>query len=93
MGAALHGIVQVLPWGASLVAELRLGTQASVLVALGPSSCGSRALTHKLDSCGPQACGVFPDQESNPCLLHWQADSLSLSHQGSPKFDVYSYTP
>ena len=20
----------------------------------------------------------------NPCLLHWQVDSLSLSHQGSP---------
>ena len=23
--------------------------------------------------------------ESNPCLLHWQADSLLMSHQGSPK--------
>ena len=22
----------------------------------------------------------------NPCLLHWQADSLPLSHQGSPDF-------
>ena len=29
-------------------------------------------------------CGVFPGQGSNPCLLHWQADSLPLSHQGSP---------
>ena len=29
------------------------------------------------------ACGIFPDQGSNPCLLHWQADSLPLSHQGS----------
>ena len=28
-------------------------------------------------------CGLFPDQESNPPSLHWQADSLSLSHQGS----------
>ena len=28
--------------------------------------------------------GIFPTQESNPCLLHWQADSLPLSHQGSP---------
>ena len=25
-------------------------------------------------------CGIFPDQESNLCLLHWQADSLPLSH-------------
>ena len=30
------------------------------------------------------ACGIFPDQGLNPCLLHWQADSLPLSHQGSP---------
>ena len=27
--------------------------------------------------------GIFPNQGSNLCLLHWQADSLSLSHQGS----------
>ena len=29
------------------------------------------------------ACGIFPDQGSKPCLLHGQADSLPLSHQGS----------
>ena len=34
--------------------------------------------------------GIFPSQESNPRLLHWQADSLLLSHQGSFTFpDVY----
>ena len=22
------------------------------------------------------ACGIFPDQDLNVCLLHWQADSL-----------------
>ena len=32
----------------------------------------------------PVAHGVFPGQGSNPRLLHWQADSLPLSHQGSP---------
>ena len=26
--------------------------------------------------------GTFPTQVLNPCLLHWQADSLPLSHQG-----------
>ena len=31
-----------------------------------------------------QACGIFPDQGSNPCPLHWQANSYPLSHQGSP---------
>ena len=44
---------------ASLVVELRL--QASVVLA------------HRL-SCS-EACGVFLDQRSNLCPLHWQADS------------------
>ena len=30
------------------------------------------------------ACGIFPDQGSNPCPLPWQADSQPLRHQGSP---------
>ena len=29
--------------------------------------------------------GIFPTQGSNPHLLHWQADSLLLSHLGSPR--------
>ena len=28
--------------------------------------------------------GVFPDQGLNPCHLHWQVDSLPLSHKESP---------
>ena len=28
--------------------------------------------------------GIFPSQELNLHILHWQADSLPLSHQGSP---------
>ena len=43
----------------------------SVIVAHGPS-CSA-------------ACGIFPDQGSNPCPLHWQADSQPLRHQGSPR--------
>ena len=27
--------------------------------------------------------GIFPTQGSNLCLLHWQVDSLPLSHLGS----------
>ena len=27
--------------------------------------------------------GIFPTQGSNPHLLHWQVDSLPLSHQTS----------
>ena len=26
----------------------------------------------------------LPDRGLNPCLLHWQADALPLSHLGSP---------
>ena len=41
------------------------------------------------------ACGIFPDQGSNPCPLHWQADSQPLRHQGSPKgnFDDMKFPP
>ena len=37
------------------------------------------------------ACGVFSDQGSNVCLLHWQVDSLPLSHQGSPSEPIRVY--
>ena len=57
---------------ASLVAEHRLQTRRL-------SNCGSRAQFSA-------ACGIFPDQGSNPCPLHWQADSQPLRHQGSPAF-------
>ena len=30
--------------------------------------------------------GIFLTQGLSLCLLHWQVDSLSLSHLGSPKF-------
>ena len=33
----------------------------------------------------PQHVGNFLDQALTPRLLHWQAESLSLSHQGSPR--------
>ena len=34
--------------------------------------------------------GIFPTQGLNLCLLHWQEDSLLLSHQGSsPKMAIH----
>ena len=66
-----------------------LGTWVSVVMADGLSSCGSWALAHKLSY--SKACGILLDQGLNLCLLHWQADSLLLSHQGSPhKFLFFS---
>ena len=47
-------------------------------------STGSVAVAHGLSCSVP--CGIFLDQGSNPRLLLWQADSLPLSHQGSPEF-------
>ena len=29
--------------------------------------------------------GIFLTQGLNPCLLHWQEDFVSVSHQESPK--------
>ena len=48
----------------------------------GSRRAGSVVVAHE-PSCSA-ACGNFPDQGSNPCPLHWQADSQPLRHQGSP---------
>ena len=53
-----------------------------LLRSTGSRRAGSVVVAHGL-SCSA-ACGIFPDQGSNPCPLHWQADSQPLSHQGSP---------
>ena len=68
-------------------ATLHRGARASHC--RGLSIAEHRLQTCKLSSCGsglscPAACGIFPDQGSNPCPLHWQADSQLLRHQGSP---------
>ena len=65
-----------------------LGVQALVAAAQSLSSCGSRpqstgSVAHGI-SC-PVAFGIFPDQGSNPCPLHWRAYSYLLDHQGSQK--------
>ena len=51
-------------------------------------STGSRRAGSVVVAQGPSrsaACGIFPDQGSNPCPLHWQTDSQPLRHQGSPQ--------
>ena len=69
--------------GFSCCGARALGAWASVVVARGLQSADSVVVAHGL-SCSA-ACGIFPDQGSNPCPLHWQADSQPLGHQGSPK--------
>ena len=53
-----------------------------LLRSTGSRRAGSVVVAHGL-SCSA-ACGILPDQGSNPCPQHWQADSQPLRHQGSP---------
>ena len=68
-------------------ATLHCGARAShcrgLLRSTGSRRAGSVVVAHG-PSCST-ACGIFPDQGSNPCPLHWQADSQPLRHQGSPQ--------
>ena len=62
------------------------GCGLSLILAGGGSHCGASLDTeHRLYSAGsavvacglscPMACGIFLDQGSNPCPLHWQVNS------------------
>ena len=69
---AAHGLSLVVARGGYSLAVV-----SRLLVAVA-SRCGSRG-TGSVDvarglSC-PAACGIFLDQRSNTCPLHWQADS------------------
>ena len=66
----------------SRCADLSL-SRPLLLRSTGSRRAGSVVVAHG-PSCSA-ACGIFPDQGSNPCALHWQADSQPLCHQGSPQ--------
>ena len=61
-------------------------SQPLLLRSTSSSRAGSVVVAHG-PSCSA-ACGIFPDQGSNLCPLHWQADSQPLRHQGSPRVKV-----
>ena len=58
-----------------------------LLRSTGSRRAGSVVLAHGLSH--STACGIFPDQGSNPCPLHWQANSQPLRHRGSPRMFVF----
>ena len=60
-----------------------------LLRSTGSRRAGSVVVVHG-PSCSA-ACGIFPDQGSNPCPLHWQADSQPLRHQGSPLLAIFIF--
>ena len=77
---AVRGLSLVQRAGAALVEVHGLLHVAASLV----TQLGSRMQAH----CGawlscPTARGVFPDQGSNLCSLHWQVGSEPPDHQGS----------
>ena len=78
VGYSLVAVLQLRIAVASFAVEA-LGTQASVAAAWGLSSCDSRALEHRLSS-----CGIFPDLGLNLCLQHWQANFLTTEPPGKP---------
>ena len=57
-------------------------------------SMGSRHVGPAVVAHGPSrsaARGIFPDQGSNPCPPHQQADSQPLRHQGSPDVSLNTF--
>ena len=80
---------------ASLAVELALSASGfqdwhragSAAGAQGHWDAGSVAGRTRLTA--PRAYGIFPDQRSDPCHLHWRADSSPLDHQGSPSPVVF----
>ena len=72
-GFSLQWLLLLQSTGSRRVGFSRCDAWASVVVAHGLWSAGSVIVVHGL-SCST-ACGIFPDQDLNPCPLHWQADS------------------
>ena len=65
------------------VVVCRLLTVVTSLVEQGLEAAQASVIVVHGLSCS-EACGIFPDQGSNPCLLHWQVDCLPLNYQQSP---------
>ena len=98
VSSSLHGlfsrcgkwVLQLQCMGFSLQWLLLLWSTGSRACEL--SSCGIQALEHRLSTAQPvkhglscsEARGIVLDQGLNLGLLHWQMDSLPLSHQGCP---------
>ena len=73
-GSSVHGILlaRILEWVAISFSQLQAWSKS------GPFT------EPVLLSTNNKALGIFQTKGSNPSLLHWQADSLPLSHQRNP---------
>ena len=88
-GFSLWWLLVLWSTGSRHVGFSTCSTGAQQLWCLGPGAHGFQQLCHRgsvVVAHGlqfPTACRIFLDQDSNPCPLHWQADSSPLHHQGS----------
>ena len=73
--------------GADFSRLQQLWYKGSVFAAPRSKSTGSVVVVHRLSN--SVACGIFPDQGSNPCRLHWQVNSSPLRHQGTPVYILF----
>ena len=66
-----------------------------LVVSRGCSRCGPQAVERvSFSSCSSRAwcsgpVGIFLDQGSKPCPLHWQVGSYLLDHQGSGLWNIF----
>ena len=72
--------------GFSSPATQAAGARASVAAACRLSSAGSVDVVHRF-SCHA-ARGVFPEERSDQCPLHWQVDSYPPYHQASLVYTI-----
>ena len=89
-----EGFLQLWQAGATLHRDARAShyrglslSRPLLLRSTGSRRAGSVVVAHG-PSCSA-ACGILPDQGSNPCPLHRQADSQPLRHQGSPATGIF----
>ena len=91
MGATLCCSAQAFHCGGfSCCGTWALGARASVVVACGLSSCGSRALEHRLSSCGAWAsllCGMWdlPGPGLEPVSPALAGGFLTTAPTGKPE--------
>ena len=80
-GFPLVAACGLLPAVASLAEHVLRGYVDFSSCGFSASESNSIASVHRLSR--STACGIFPDQGSNLCPLHWQADPLPLRQQES----------
>ena len=84
--------VQSLGWEDPL--EEEMATHSSILAQEVPWTVAHQASLWDFPSkntgvgCHFLLQGIFPTQGSYPCPLHWQIDSLPLSHQGCQRIYI-----